>query len=157
MWKGMHFVSEESGTCFFKLVYGAPWWNLYPQIQPSYSEMKLADMISVSENKYNQYKHTKVIFSFFFFFFNILLNKSLWPPYWRQLSFQPWNISDPMIFLSCLLVPFQYSINIYCTMANTSSEVISAAQMKSWLSKDQFICHGKLFMNIQSAYRACYF
>lgn len=77
----MHFVSEESGTCFFKLVYGAPWWNLYPQIQPSYSEMKLADMISVSENKYNQYKHTKVIFSFFFFFFNILLNKSLWPPY----------------------------------------------------------------------------
>lgn len=131
------------------------WCPLVEFISPNplYSEMKLADMISVSENKYNQYKHTKVFFSFF----NILLNKSLWPPCWSQLSFQPWNVLQPMIFLFCLLVPFQYSINIYCSMANTSSEVISAAQMKSWLSKNQFICHGKLFMNIQSAYRTCYF
>lgn len=127
MWKGMHFVSEESGTCFFQIGLWAPWWNLYTQIQPSYSEMKLADMISVSENKYNQYKHTKVFFNFL----NILLTRSFWPPCWRQLSFQLWNILDPMIFLFCTLVPFQYSISIYCTMANTSSEVISAAQMKS--------------------------
>lgn len=113
-----------------------------PRSQPLYPDMELADTISVSENKYNQYKHTTA------FILNIWLNKSLWPLHWRQPSCQPWNVLVAMIFLFCLLVPFQYSIDIYCSMANTSPEVTSAARMQSWLSKDRFLCHGNLFMNM---------
>lgn len=51
-----------------------------PRSQPLYPDMELADTISVSENKYNQYKHTTT------FILNIWLNKSLWPLHWRQPS-----------------------------------------------------------------------
>lgn len=136
---------------FFGLVYGDSWSNLCPQTQPPYPEMELADMISVSENKHNQYKHTEAII------LTIWLNKSLWPLRWRQSSFQPWNVLDPVLFLFCFLVPLQYSISIYCTMASSSLELTPAALMQSWLSKDQFICHRKRFMNILSTHRACCF
>lgn len=90
----MRFVSVQSGAHFFRRVYGAHRWNLYPQIQPLYPDMELADTISVSENKYSQYKHTKA------FTLNIWLNKSLWPLPWRQPSFQPRNVLEAMIFES---------------------------------------------------------
>ena len=86
---------------FFRMVYGTHWWNLYPQIQsPPYLEMELVDTLSVSETQDNQYKHTKA------FLLNIWLNKSSWPPYRRQPSFQLWNVLEPVKFLFCCLFLF---------------------------------------------------
>lgn len=70
----MHLVSVQSGAHFFRTGYGVHWWNLDPQIQPFRPDVALADTISVSENKYNQYKHTTACI------LNIWPNESWWPP-----------------------------------------------------------------------------
>lgn len=90
--------------CKMELVFLECLWcplvELIAPNQPPYPEMELADMISVNKNEHHRHKHMKA------FILNIWLNKSSWPPLWRKPSFQPWNVLEPEIFLSCVLVLF---------------------------------------------------